>query len=1352
MRYFTKRFLAVLLAVLTLAMTVPAGVVTVLAENTTEFLGGDGTEENPYLISDKTHLNNVRRHLDAHFKMVADIEFTEADFAEGGKFYRGGQGWEPIGSYSTPFSGVFDGNGHIIKALYENLLNESGGLFSANTGTIRNIHMVESQLEGHIDSSYSGSRICVGSIVGLNLGNVIDCSNSGMVFGLSLSNDINGSVWTGGIAGENRGVISYCQNTGTVKSLSKGKGIAQTGGITACLNNGTIENCSNTGIVAAECGKNSYLSDNTYAYAGGIVAELYGNGSVYCCFNTGLVDGRSSLGSVGGIAGRIIFDSNRIENCYNAGRLSSLSEGDIGGIVGAQQAGNRISHCYSLNWPKAENSDIYQGVFYSNVGGIAGQNDGESAYCYYQEAPEEEYNNPGGSPIGESVTLEQLRRQETFENFDFTTIWTLGDNEDYPFPTLRNTPHNLAHQENTDEFSGGDGTSDNPFQITNTIQFDNIRLYPYAHFILMDDLVFSSKDFAAEGDFYNDGSGWIPIGNQIYTGFTGVLDGNGHTVSGLVFQTTIKSTDDEPQFTGLFGINYGIIKNLSLSVEQIKIIIDWDSSYSGNLYSGGIAGYNNGDILACEVTGKTNIDIEAYSKTTEEGEKKSGITYFLQTNIGGITGKSSGCISRCSSRQQLNVSFVASNLDKEVLMNSSPSIGGIAGFLSGKVDNCYSDCKISYQSNVGGTDQDIGSIAGTVIDSIVSHCFTTGANCSAIGLSLSGKYESCYYLGAQPALLPSGIYACPIKDAYTQEDFPDLDFDSIWMMEPAKYLSLPILQTFSDTIVASLPENTVEFAGGSGDIRNPYRIRNTEQLNHIRLYPHAWFRLEEDIYFTEADFTEGGAFYNNGQGWEPIGSPDRPFKGVLDGQGHVISGLHIEKDSSDNTDTCAGLFGYSLGLLQDIHIENAMIQIKNTYISPENKDVFKKIYIGGLAGYIVQVNGCSFNGSVIIDLVKPLLGADHVSAGGVAGYGGVVQHCWNSGNIAVIGGSIADTANHSNTGGVVGKGGNVSFCYNLGEVSANVHGSAGGVVGDIQAGYYSLPSIFQCYNAGTVSGAFRVGGVVGCSYATPLVNCYNSGTVILNSREYSDSFNPSAGGISGYSSNVVENCYNVGSIQKENPIRIGDLYGIVWGETKNCYYLDNVECGAVEGTAVKCTAEQMMQQETFVGFDFDTIWTMAGNTDYLSPELKDVPLQFKKELESIEIFTLPTKLSYLEGDEFDPTGLAVTAYYNNGTSEIVTEYEIDGYDSSPGVKTITVTYQGKTTTFKVEVFEYTPGDLNGDNSVTDVDAIHLLYHTLLPDLYPINQSADYNGDGKVTDADAIYLLYYTLLPDLYPLH
>lgn len=111
----------------------------------------------------------------------------------------------------------------------------------------------------------------------------------------------------------------------------------------------------------------------------------------------------------------------------------------------------------------------------------------------------------------------------------------------------------------------------------------------------------------------------------------------------------------------------------------------------------------------------------------------------------------------------------------------------------------------------------------------------------------------------------------------------------------------------------------------------------------------------------------------------------------------------------------------------------------------------------------------------------------------------------------------------------------------------------------------------------------------------------------------------------------------------------------------------------------------MMKQNTFEGFDFDTIWSMEGNADYLYPELLGVEMIFTKSLTEIKVTKQPDKLSYLEGAEFDPTGMEVTAYYNNGTSETVSEYEINGYTSTPGTKTITVSFGGKSTTFQVTV-------------------------------------------------------------------
>lgn len=70
----------------------------------------------------------------------------------------------------------------------------------------------------------------------------------------------------------------------------------------------------------------------------------------------------------------------------------------------------------------------------------------------------------------------------------------------------------------------------------------------------------------------------------------------------------------------------------------------------------------------------------------------------------------------------------------------------------------------------------------------------------------------------------------------------------------------------------------------------------------------------------------------------------------------------------------------------------------------------------------------------------------------------------------------------------------------------------------------------------------------------------------------------------------------------------------------------------------------------------------------------------------------------------------------------------------------------------VSVISVIRGDVNDDNEVTSDDAIQVLYYTLLPDIYTVNQEVDFNGDGMITSDDAVYLLYFTLLPDLYPLH
>ena len=74
------------------------------------------------------------------------------------------------------------------------------------------------------------------------------------------------------------------------------------------------------------------------------------------------------------------------------------------------------------------------------------------------------------------------------------------------------------------------------------------------------------------------------------------------------------------------------------------------------------------------------------------------------------------------------------------------------------------------------------------------------------------------------------------------------------------------------------------------------------------------------------------------------------------------------------------------------------------------------------------------------------------------------------------------------------------------------------------------------------------------------------------------------------------------------------------------------------------------------------------------------------ELESIEIVTPAQKLEYFTGEAADFAGLTIKANYNNGTSAMVDDYTVTGFDSATaGQKTITVAYEGKTVTFNVTV-------------------------------------------------------------------
>ena len=73
---------------------------------------------------------------------------------------------------------------------------------------------------------------------------------------------------------------------------------------------------------------------------------------------------------------------------------------------------------------------------------------------------------------------------------------------------------------------------------------------------------------------------------------------------------------------------------------------------------------------------------------------------------------------------------------------------------------------------------------------------------------------------------------------------------------------------------------------------------------------------------------------------------------------------------------------------------------------------------------------------------------------------------------------------------------------------------------------------------------------------------------------------------------------------------------------------------------------------------------------------------------TLAVTALPEKTSYAYGETLDTTGLVVTANYDNGDVGEVTNYTVSGYDPNTyGEQTVTVSYGGKTASFKVTVVD-----------------------------------------------------------------
>ncbi|MEZ4358062.1 MAG: Ig-like domain-containing protein [Eubacteriales bacterium] len=354
---------------------------------------------------------------------------------------------------------------------------------------------------------------------------------------------------------------------------------------------------------------------------------------------------------------------------------------------------------------------------------------------------------------------------------------------------------------------------------------------------------------------------------------------------------------------------------------------------------------------------------------------------------------------------------------------------------------------------------------------------------------------------------------------------------------------------------------------GDGTESDPYGVSTPEQLNAVRYYPDAYFIMLDDIDMSEAT-SEGGVYWNDGEGWDPI-----DFSGTFDGNTYSITGLYIKTDISLKNN---GLFGEI----------SASAVVKN--LNMLDCSISARDYAGAIAGKNKgTISNCNTTGTIT---------ARMYNVGGVTGFNmGTVSDCVND---AVI-------VTNSDGGGIAGQNyGTIRSCANINSIFGEVN--FGGIVGGNYGG-----TVDMCYNTGSIIGtdtySTRAGGIVGYLYPGIISSCFNTGEVFAVIH---------SGGIAGYCNRdfddsitcTINHCYNIGEITADE--HFGGIAGGVWRCTfDECYYADISSTGIGDGTAIGTmsskTLNEMKYQSTYSGFYFEDVWEIVEGERY--PVLQEVP-------------------------------------------------------------------------------------------------------------------------------------------------
>ncbi len=452
--------------------------------------------------------------------------------------------------------------------------------------------------------------------------------------------NITGGYQVGALVGT-LGVNGTASNSFSSGTVSSGGNLV--GGLVGYSVGGIITDSQSSASVSGQAAIGGLVGGNTKFFSGSSGATIVRS------YATGNVTGTAN--DIGGLVG-VNSTEGAISDSYATGAVSGGSR--VGGLVGNNQTFSAIASTIVRSY----SSGLVSGG--ADVGGLVGINDASCsvATSYWDTQTSNQaagfgINNGAFSATG--LTTANAMTQASYAGWNFGTTWWMDDTNTRPF---------LRREYST--------------RITNGHQLQMMAMDLAASYTLANNLDLTA-DMA--GSLWGS-AGFAPVGDLSVGLFTGIFDGLGHTITGLVINRPAINN------IGLFGyVSTATLRNVGLVGGSVI-----GHNYVGHLLGGDAGGgavisnsYATGTVSGNAVIGGLVGGLFGTITNSYASGTVSGVN-----GIGGLAGSSSGSI--------------ATSYSNGAVSGSGFGFGGLVAQNTGAVTSSYWDKTTSGQAtSAGGT-------------------------------------------------------------------------------------------------------------------------------------------------------------------------------------------------------------------------------------------------------------------------------------------------------------------------------------------------------------------------------------------------------------------------------------------------------------------------------------------------------------------------------------------------------------------------------------------------------------------------------------------------------------------------